>query len=262
MFGINLNSVLPMRSQPEEQSEMVTQLLFGEHFRMIAYQGNFSFVENLHDGYQGWIDTKMITPVDIDFGQRIQYDNIAVINKPVANCYIESKEENIILPGGSCLPFYNPQTESCTVNGETFHVSQEQVNLPKTKKYSGDDLLSTALMYLNSPYLWGGRNVLGIDCSGLVQVAMNICGQNFPRNASQQVEKGELVSFLIEARGGDLAFFENAEGRITHVGILINNHKILHASGYVKIETIDAQGIINKQSGRYSHQLRVIKRVL
>jgi len=262
MFGINLNSVLPMRGEAREQSEMVNQILFGEHFAIVKEDEKFSLVKSLCDNYEGWVDKKMITRIQKETADELTTEDHAVTNKPIVNCFIESKNENIVLTGGSTLPFYNPKTESFAIGDKTFHIAKEQVNLPLVKNFAGDEMLSIAFMYLNTPYLWGGRNALGIDCSGFVQVVLSICGYSFPRDAYQQVEKGSSISFLTEARSGDLAFFENTEGHITHVGILINNNQIIHASGRVKIESIDSQGIINEVTGKYSHQLRVIKRVL
>ncbi|MNL48577.1 Gamma-D-glutamyl-L-lysine endopeptidase [compost metagenome] len=117
-------------------------------------------------------------------------------------------------------------------------------------------------MFLNAPYLWGGRSILGIDCSGFTQVCYKILGIKLKRDAYQQADQGELVSFINEGKLGDLAFFDNAEGRITHVGILINSHQIIHASGRVRIDSIDHQGIFNEETQQYSHKLRIIKRIL
>jgi len=262
MFGINLNSVLPMRSEAREQSEMCSQLLFGEHFEILEEGEKFYYIESIQDKYKGWVDKKMITPISENLAKDLTEDEHAITNKPIANCFIESKNENIILSGGSSVPFYDPKKESFTIGEKVFHISKEQVNLPLTKNFSGDEMLSIAFMYLNTPYLWGGRNSLGIDCSGFVQVVLSICGKEFPRDCAQQVEQGTLVSFLPEARSGDLAFFENTAGVVSHVGILINNNQIIHASGRVKIESIDAQGIIHEETGNYTHQLRLIKRIL
>jgi hypothetical protein len=251
-----------MRAEAANQSEMVNQILFGEHFEILKTEGDFSQVRSMHDDYIGFVSSKMITPISEAFARELSDSDHAVTNKPFANCYIATRNENILLTGGSSLPGYNPATESFCIGSDLFRIAKEQVNMPLTKNFSGDEMLSVAFMYLNTPYLWGGRNAFGIDCSGFVQVVMNICGCRFPRDAARQVERGSLISFLPESRSGDLAFFENPEGRISHVGILINNTQIIHASGSVRIDSIDAQGIINEQTGKHSHKLRVIKRVL
>ncbi len=262
MFGINLNSVLPMRTEASEKSEMCSQLLFGEHVQILEIEKGFLFVRSMHDAYEGWVDKKMLSPISDELANKLSDEEHAVTNRPIVNCFIESTNENIILSGGSSLPFYNSKKESFELADRAYHIASQQVNLPLTKNFTGDEMLSVAFMYLNTPYLWGGRNALGIDCSGFVQIILSICGRKFPRDSKEQVEEGSLISFLPEARSGDLAFFENKEGDITHVGILINNNQIIHASGRVKIESIDAQGIISGDTGEYTHRLRVIKRIL
>ena len=111
-------------------------------------------------------------------------------------------------------------------------------------------------------YLWGGRNALGIDCSGFTQMMYRIFGIQLPRDASEQVKIGETVDFLTEAQTGDLAFFENKDHKIIHVGMLMDNESIMHASGRVKINRIDATGIVSEEDGQHTHQLRIIKRII
>jgi cell wall-associated NlpC family hydrolase len=129
----------------------------------------------------------------------------------------------------------------------------------KDKFRSG--VIDVAKFYLNAPYLWGGKSVFGIDCSGLSQMVFRQFGIKLRRDAYQQAEQGELVGFLQEAKAGDLAFFDNNEGRINHVGIMMDNERIIHASGKVRIDAIDNQGIFNRELNRYTHKLRIIKRV-
>ena len=262
MFGINLNSVLPIRGEAREQSEMCSQLLFGETFKVLEEVENWYYVQCTGDKYRGWIDKKMAQLISDEEMDNLQKETPAVVNKPIANCFIRQQNENIILSGGSLLHHYNTEKESCTINGTTYHIAKELVNTDNNRPIDGDELLTAAFMYLNTPYLWGGKNALGIDCSGFVQVVFRICGRILPRDALQQVEVGRHISFLQEAQSGDIAFFENKEGAISHVGILINNTHIVHASGRVKIEAIDNEGIISEINGSYTHQLRVIKRVL
>jgi hypothetical protein len=262
VFGINLNSVLPLRAQACEQSEMLTQILFGEHFAILQEEEKFFLVRNFRDGYEGWASKRMVTPVSREFAKQLAKTDSAIINRPTTQCFIESRNENITLTGGSILPFYDPEKGIIELCDKQFYIAPEHVNLPLKKKISDNEILSVAFMYLNTPYLWGGKNALGIDCSGFVQVVFSICGRQLPRDASQQVDEGSPVNFLSEARSGDLAFFDNDEGDIIHVGILVNNSQIIHASGRVKIEDIDTQGIISENGSGYSHRLRVIKRVL
>jgi gamma-D-glutamyl-L-lysine dipeptidyl-peptidase len=262
MFGINVNSVLPMRSEPREQSEMCSQLLFGETFEITDETENWYFVYATGDNYSGWVDKKMTLLISDSEMAELLKDERAIVNKPIASCFIRTQNENIILSGGSVLHNYNAEKESFSINNTTYHIAKELVNMGYNRPITGDELLTAAFMYLNTPYLWGGKNALGMDCSGFVQVVFRICGKLLPRDCSEQVEIGRHISFLQEAQSGDIAFFENKEGAITHVGILINNTHVVHASGRVKIEAIDNEGIISETTGNYTHRLRVIKRVL
>src|SRR5690606_28721659 len=145
----------------------------------------------------------------------------------------------------------------------------------KTGKYKGkklavqdlelspDNLADIAMQYINAPYLWGGRCIAGIDWPGLSQVDFRMCGKAILRDARQQAEEGEQVDFLQHAHKGDLAFFDNEAGKITHVGLLLDSSNIIHAtdtSGKVVIDKIDAEGIVSKLLRKRTHKLRVIKR--
>jgi cell wall-associated NlpC family hydrolase len=157
------------------------------------------------------------------------------------------------------LPFYINQ--QLNISNKTF-VVEGSTNSEYNKELSIKKLLQTAHLFLNSPYLWGGRTPMGIDCSGFTQLVFKIHGLKLPRDAYQQVELGSALNFVEEAEAGDLAFFDNEEGKIVHVGILLDNERIIHASGYVKIDKFDHYGIFNSVTKKYSHTLRVIKRVV
>ena len=257
-----------MRSEAREQAEMCSQLLFGEIFEIIEKADNWYFIQNRSDNYRGWIDGKPATILSEEEFKTLENSVSGIINKPLViagltrNCTKKPSPEHIILSGGSILYNYNVEEECAVIFGKTYHIPQNLININSKNCVTGADLLSTAYFYLNTPYLWGGKNALGIDCSGFVQVVFQIHGINLPRDCSQQVEMGNVVDFLQEAQAGDLAFFENNEGEISHVGILIDNTHIIHASGRVKIETIDTQGIISETDGNYTHRLRVIKRII
>lgn len=239
---------------------MLTQLLFGEAFEIKERGEKFSFITNFRDEYHGWVDNKMITALTAEEASLMQKSNFPVTINPITRCITNG--ETIFLPGGSLLPFYDADKEFAQIGEKIFRVSASDSSTIEKSSDLRTYALAIAQSYIHAPYLWGGKSIFGIDCSGLVQVVMSICGKRISRDASQQVNEGSQVPFLAEAQAGDLAFFDNHEGRIVHVGILLDSTKIIHASGEVKINTIDSQGIQSDDLSEYSHQLRVIKRVL
>ena len=259
MYGLITHPLVPLRAGNSECSEMISQLLFGEYVKILEKHEKWLYVENITDGYTGWADIKMINPVTDSVFQKSRQQKTNRLLHPYNIIYNTKTNQSKLLPGGSVIH---------DLNGDEFSVDGEIWSLIEPDSFvcgkfvDVHRILETAKQYLNAPYLWGGKSVLGIDCSGLVQVVYSIGGYMLPRDASQQVVQGELVDFLSESMPGDLAFFGSEEGDITHVGILIDNASIIHASGWVKIENIDSQGIISSKTGEYTHQLRVIKRII
>jgi hypothetical protein len=254
---INL-PLVPLRESDNEQSEMLSQLLFGESVEIIETRERWLFVHNLTDNYKGWVDRKMVHFLTLSEEDRIAHEVKSIVKVPVLVCYKTTSNEKMYLPGGSIL--YTDNDGKCTIGNESLIFSPS--NLESVGTITGQKLIETASQYLNAPYLWGGKSIMGIDCSGLVQVVFSMCGIQLQRNASEQAEKGEVIDNLSVSKTGDLAFFENSAGRIIHVGILLNSHQIIHASGWVKIENVDSQGIISRQTGDYTHKLKVIKRLI
>jgi len=258
MTGIIIIPLVPLRESESERSEMYTQLLFGERVEILEVHERWLFVRNLADNYTGWADRKMILVLSPDEEQRLAHVSSYCVAVPLLLCDKTISNEKMFLPGGSLLPAYGHGR--FTIGNEVYQISiPSNSNIRETLS---ERLVNLALQYLNAPYLWGGKSIFGIDCSGFVQVLFCICGIQIPRDASQQVEYGRVIDFILEAQAGDLAYFENQEGDIIHVGLLINDHQIIHASGWVKIESIDSQGIISSQTGKYTHTLRVIKRLI
>ena len=244
--AINLTPITPIRSQPSHRSEMVSQLLFGEGVKTGNTQDEFVEVQAMYDGYTGWVQQRQLTPVEAlpANWQIATHASSIMINGA-----------GLMIPAGSQVPM--PGTHS--VGNYQLQVF-EQFEAPAAT--GADKIILLAQQYLGASYLWGGKSNWGVDCSGLTQTVYKMAGLFLPRDAWQQAEKGEALGFLQEAQPGDLAFFDNAEGRITHVGIMLSPRQILHASAQVRIDDIDSQGIIHSGTGHRTHRLRILKRYL
>ena len=232
MKGINLNPLLPVRVEPREQSEQCTQLLFGEMFTYEVVSDGWCFVVNDGDGYEGYVSKNMVTFLTGDEVDVLIRSTKHVVSSALAR--VECGGGEMWLPMGSVL--YGLKDGVSELMGMRYRVREEDVVVK-------GDVVDAALRLLHAPYLWGGKSVLGVDCSGLVQVAFRACGRLMVRDASQQVEEGEVVCFLNDAQRGDLVFFENDEGRIVHVGILIDNRHVVHSPGIRASYSIQMQSM-------------------
>ena len=256
-FGVCCLSVIPVRAEGSDKSEMVSQLLFGETFSILSFSKGWAKIVIDHDNYEGWIDEKQFISLSSDeYAQILSYPKC--YSTELVHILNQKNAQPITILPGSIL--YADSKSDFKLGDTTFSFTGKSI---KTDiKPTIESMIMNALPFLNSPYLWGGRTPFGIDCSGFVQLVARLTGISFPRDTRQQTEEGELINLISEARPGDLAFFDNTEGRIIHVGILLDNAKIIHASGKVRIDTIDHQGIFKEETRKYSHQLRVIKRII
>ena len=238
---------------------MVTQMLFGEVLKIYEEKrAGWRKIKTAFDDYDCWIDDKQYIEINETEFERLNTSPITVCSE-MANIItnIDNNDLTPILLGSSLPSFKENQIRFnkfiYQFDGQTFDTSQE---------IAKSNLAENAMMYLNAPYLWGGRSPFGIDCSGFTQVIYKLNGFKLPRDASQQAEIGETLSFIEESKSGDLAFFDNEEGKIIHVGIMLENNNIIHASGKIRIDKIDHQGIFNSETNSYSHRLRLIKKIL
>ena len=256
--GICNLSVIPVRTEASEKSEMVTQILFGELFSIDAQKESWSHVRLVYDNYEGWVDTKMISPIDEEIFHVLNYAECGYIGDLIDVINNNSTGELFPILLGSSIR--NIKNNLFMVGTQEYGFEGELTpSLPSPDKYK---ILEMAQSLLNAPYLWGGCTPFGIDCSGFTQLVFKINGVKLLRDASLQATQGEAVGFISEAEPADLAFFDNKEGNITHVGILLGDGRIIHASGKVRIDKIDHQGIYNEGLKQYSHKLRLIKRIL
>ncbi|MFK8101441.1 MAG: C40 family peptidase [Saprospiraceae bacterium] len=255
-IGICPLSVVPIRSNASDKSEMVSQLLFGEMVELLEKRGNWSKVRCLWDNYIGWLDTKQIKIIpasDVALYQKKYAYSMELVQPAVGDNFYLPITIGATLPDFDGLKF--------RLNGSSFTFSGQAIS-PQEIEPSAELLIKVARRYLYAPYLWGGRSPMGIDCSGFTQVVFKMLGTALPRDAAEQVGAGDLVDFAEESKVGDLAFFENRKAKITHVGIIMPEGKIIHASGQVRIDRFDHFGIYNEDKQKYTHRLRVIKRIL
>lgn len=258
-FGICLYSCIPAKKEASHSSEMVSQLVFGERYRVLKQEGDWLEIETCFDRYTCFIHSKQHQELSDKEQASLEQQPLVFVKDVVQTVFHKSSNSYFPVTIGAVLPHYN--------RGE-FHVGSQHFHYDggvatSNEKKTAKDLLDTAYLFLHAPYFWGGRSPFGIDCSGFTQLVYKLNGYFLPRDAYQQVELGKPLGFVEEAEAGDLAFFDNEEGRIVHVGILLNNREIIHASGSVRIDPFDHYGIFNQQQGKgYTHTLRVIKRLL
>ena len=248
-YAICQVSVAPLRSEARDSSEMVSQVLFGEKLIILEELEKWTKVQLAFDGYEGWLDPKQIVEISEEEYNKDSIEKFAI------NPYNHAMENGL------------PMT--LTIGAEVRALNESKIKIgPKCFEYFGvytsgkkskDQLVEIAKAYLNVPYLWGGKSFFGIDCSGFTQIIYKIHGIKIPRDAYQQAEIGDALTFIEEAKPGDLAFFENKEGRIHHVGIILADQKIIHAHGKVRIDSLDSSGIFNKDQNKHTHKLRFIR---
>ena len=255
-YGMCRLSVVPIRLEPSDKSELTSQLLFGEGYEIVEHREKWLHIRTAEDHYTGWIDAKQHHEITEAFFQSYLSDRHPRAAETVS--VVTGPDGAWPITKGSLLPFFNQGT---------FQIGEEKYSLngsaasaePET---DGSKITETARQFLHAPYLWGGRTLFGIDCSGFVQQVYGLCGHRLMRDAYLQVEHGREVHFVTLAKPGDLAFFDNAEGRIVHVGIVMAENKIIHAHGQVRIDQLDHVGIFNSDRQAYSHKLRLIRRIL
>ena len=242
-------AVAPLRNENAHRSEMVSQLLLGEFAELLDISGDFVKIRCLYDGYEGWCQKAQLQETD-------QYLSTSVfVVKSIGKASINGLDCRI----SAGTPVY--ATDRMVQLGlyNVLYPSMHNADA-MLQEFNPVNIRHLASLYLNTPYLWGGKSVFGIDCSGFSQQIFKMLGIYLPRDAYQQATSGEVIGFLEEVQCGDLAFFDNEEGKITHVGIMLDQSSIIHASGKVRIDRIDHSGIINAETGKRTHKLRLLKR--
>ena len=253
MFGICNLATIPLRQDANDRSEMVSQVLFGDYFEIIEKQKQWFKIKLAFDSYEGWVDSKQIKTIDAiqykllqEAQQEYNLDLVAFV----------TDQDNALtaITIGSAINFLDIKS----INSQNYYFDGLKISGIKQK----NSIVEIAYLYLNAPYLWGGKTPFGIDCSGFTQMVYKINGFFLFRDASQQATQGEVLSFIEECEPGDLAFFDNEDGKIIHVGILLAQNYIIHASGKVRIDRLDQSGIYNEQTKLHTHRLRLLKKIV
>ena len=249
-YAVCIVPVAHVRLLPDHRAEMVNQLLFGESINVHALdKDGWMQAESCSDGYKGFCRSNQFLLLEQPLTESNEYTGDWVEE-------IVLNKQMLMIPFGSNLSILKNNIAQCSIefSGNIYNAS-----LAAADKKSITEITS---IFLNSAYLWGGKSVFGIDCSGFVQSVFKMLNIVLPRDANTQADRGESIGFLQEVTCGDLAFFDDEEGKIIHVGILLNDQQIIHASGNVRIDAIDNEGIINSTTHKRTHSLRLIKRII
>ena len=236
MYGICHLSIIPIRKDSTSKSELVSQLIYGELFKVLESNEKWFFIECIDDKYKGWINHSQFKEISDHDLKKVLKIKAKYLNNLTAEIETENGTMSIII--GSKI-------SSCFILNHKL----------KTRTNSKNSIIENSFKFLNSPYLWGGRTPYGIDCSGFTQQVYKLNGFQLSRDANQQVLQGKEI-ILEDAKPGDLAFF--GEDGISHVGIIMHSNKIIHAFGSVRIDDLNQNGIINSISNKLTHKLKKI----
>ena len=276
-YGVCILSVVPLRGEASERAEMVSQLLFGDCYEVLETEGNWLKIKTSDCGYEGFLNLKYHHALTEEQYQELLHQPQSLVSDFMTLLCEEKSQTVFPVFIGTSFPkpdetghfklgviaFAFPSWSADSAENSEFRIQNPKSNCQlSTVNCQLSTMLEFAMQFLRAPYLWGGRTPAGIDCSGFTQLIYKSIGVLIPRDASQQVELGNALDFASEAQIGDLAFFQNEEGRIVHVGMVCGPGKIIHASGQVRIDRLDDTGIFNADTGQYSHHLRIIKRLL
>ncbi len=255
-YGISKLTLIPIRTDADHRSEMVSQLLFGELYKVIQPNKHWLKVKCTHDACEGWIDIKQHTEIEKEDYSRIKKSSLHLTNQLIDILEDQKTKALITVLFGSSLPNFNENQLS--INGSQYGIEGAVISGIHPK----GQIINTALMYENSPFLWGGKTPFGIDAAGFTQMVYKLNGYALKRSPEAQATQGEVLSFIEESEPGDLAFFDDQDGQIIHVGIILKNHHIIHVDGKVRVDRLDQSGIFNPVTKKHTHKLRMIKKII
>ncbi|WP_431160873.1 NlpC/P60 family protein [Flagellimonas beolgyonensis] len=248
-YGICPLSIVPIRTLPDDCSEMSSQLLYGEHFKILEQRKKWSKIRTAYDSFEGWVaNNQIVVLLEEDYQGLCDVEALDLSSDIISHICTSEGMLMPILLGSS-------------INGSSL-LKHSFEGLSTNRKMEREGLVDIAFLFVKAPYLNGGRTPFGIDAAGFAQMVYKIGGYALKRTAEEQSKQGEPLSFIEESEPGDLAFFDNNEGTIDHVGIILKDNYIIHVNGHVRIDRLDHTGIFNTDEKLYTHQLRVIKKII
>lgn len=256
-YGVCRLALVSVRSKPVHDAPMITQLLFGEHYEVLrkSEDGSCVYIRIHFDDTEGWIDLEQHHSISKEYFDQINFANFKITTD--LTCGILFKKSPLTILIGSIVPISNSELfkieEQFAFNGEAKSLGQ---------KRDAEFIKATATKYINAPYLPGGKSPFGIDAAGLVQMVYKIAGYSLPHSLKALSTEGKKIASLEEARPGDLAFFGSPKGEVLHAGIILDDNKIIHPAGRVRIDHLMEEGILRADSKIYTHSLREIRRVI
>ena len=255
--GTTFHGFVPIMHEPDHTTQMISQLLFGEEFILLERNGDWLKISLHFDGTEGWVRKELVEVQEVENGQEKGVSaGIRIATLPFATILDLTLGQQLIIPAGA---IWNSKAgNSLNWYGHDFElISSEGFNIPGLNA----DPLEIGKRLTSIPYVPGGRSGFGFDGAGLAQMLCRMMGKKIPRHCQQQAELGNTINFLYEVEAGDLAFFDNEESEIIHVGMILEDGKILHCSTCVSIDLLDHHGIYSNEKERYTHKLRVIRRI-
>lgn len=247
-YGICNLSIVPLRNEPSETSLLLSQVLYGDTFKVLEQRKNWSRIRLAFDNYEGWINNKQYKEISEDEYSSI-HESVNIYSTDLVEFVRDKNKQLYPISIGSSL-------NGLTLLNHTYDGNSVSGINDK------ENIINTAFLYLNAPTLTGGKTPFGIDCSGFTQMVYKLNGYKLLRDVEQQTTQGDPLSFIEESEPGDLAFFDNAEGSIIHVGIIMKDNYIIHGFGKVRIDRLDHTGIYNVETKTHTHKLRVIKKII
>lgn len=259
-YGISEIATIPVRKEPAEASEMLTQVLFGETFKILEEIPRWIRIRLDYDGQEGWIDWKMATLVSELWYKQSLTAPSAVVAERI--CTVTTKQEEVIpVSFGASLPFFDLKKKTFQIGDKHYNLNGK-IFVHQDKLSFREELAALACSLRGASYLWGGKGAMALDCSGFTQILYKTIGIRLLRNAREQITQGKAIASLDATLPGDLVFFNHDGGNVSHVGMVLSANKVIHCSGIVRVDRLDTKGIFNADRDEYSHELCGIQRYL